>query len=160
MFTLPQLIEEDIQLLDGALNELIAKCEASLALVIDKGGFVVNRRGPNDQIDGTTLAALAAASFAATQAIANLINEPDFSSIYQQGEKSSMLVSNINEQCVLVVIFETYISVGVVRYYAATTVRQIDDQLHRAQDRSPETGVDLSILNLADPSIVFKRRRA
>lgn len=160
MFTLPQLIEEDIQLLDGALNELIAKCEASLALVIDKGGFVVNRRGPNEQIDGTTLAALAAASFATTQAIANLINEPDFSSIYQQGEKSSMLVSNINEPCLLVVIFKTHISVGVVRYYAATTVRQIDDQLHRAQDRSPETGVDLSILNLADPSIVFKRLRA
>lgn len=158
MFTLPQLIEEDVQVLGNALADLLAKCEATSAVVIDKGGFVIATGGPEDIFDTTTLAALAAASYTATQAIAHLINEPNFCSVYQQGENYSMLVSNVDEQCLLVVIFRAHLSVGAVKYYAASTIRKVAEQLEAARNRAPDEGLDLSMLNMMDPSVVFQRK--
>jgi len=96
MATLPQLIEEDVRELDSSMEELLIKCEGSAALVIDKGGFLIAQVG-SQQFDTTTLAALCAASFAATETIAGLVSETNFSSVYQQGEKFSLLVLNGDE---------------------------------------------------------------
>jgi predicted regulator of Ras-like GTPase activity (Roadblock/LC7/MglB family) len=158
MFTLPQILEEDINQLNAALNDLLQKSEATTALIIDKGGFVVTRCGREDTYDATTLAALAAASFTATQAISNLLNEPDFSSIYQQGEHSSMLVSNVDEYSLLLIIFQAHINVGVVKYYAGPAIQQVAHQLKIAHLRAPDAGVDMSLLNIADTSFFFKRK--
>lgn len=158
MFTLPQLLEEDTQELGRALAELLLQSEATTALVIDKGGFIVESQGAADHYDKTTLAALAAASYTANQAIASLIQEPDFSSVYQQGELFSLLVNNVDEHCLLVVVFKAQLSAGAVKYYAATTIQRIARQLRRAKERAPDQGIDLSLLNLADPSTVFHRK--
>ena len=159
MFTLPPLIEEDVHEMQNALGELITRSEATLALVIDKGGFVVAANGLSDSIDATTLAALAAAAYTANQAIASLIQEPNFTSVYQQGEHLSLLVNNVDDQCLLVVVFKAHYSVGVVKYYANYTIQQVAAQLRRAQERAPGEGLDLSMLNLADPSAVFRRKQ-
>ena len=45
MCTLPQLIEEDIQVLDSSMQDLLLKCEGSAALIIDKGGFLITQMG-------------------------------------------------------------------------------------------------------------------
>ncbi len=158
MFTLPQLIEEDMQQLDAALGDLLTRSEATSAILIDKGGFTITRQGVADRYDTTTLAALAAASFTANQAIANLINETNFASVYQQGENYSLLVNNVDEHCLLVVIFQARLSVGAVKYFAASTIRRVAAQLKRAQERAPEAGFDLSMLNLADTTAVFRKK--
>ena len=59
MATLPQLIEEDIQALDDELRELLKETDASTALIIDKGGFLISSSGDSRQFDLTTIAALA-----------------------------------------------------------------------------------------------------
>ena len=59
MATLPQLIEEDIERLDDALRELLEKSDATTALIIDKGGFLITSQGDSRQFDTTTIAALA-----------------------------------------------------------------------------------------------------
>ena len=160
MATLPQLIEEDIGELDNALSDLLVKSDATTGLVIDKGGFVLTQTGRAQQIDSTTLAALSAASFAATESIASIVGEPNFSSIYQQGDVSSLLVINVDEYCLLAIIFKATLSVGAMKYYATETIQRIATQLKRATARSPESGLDLSMLNLADPSPLFKMKRA
>ena len=156
MATLPQLIEEDIREIDGALNDLLAKSEATSSLVIDKGGFLITQCGDTRRFDTTTLGALAAAMYAATQGIASLVSEANFSSVYQQGENFSLLVHNVDEHCLLVVIFRAQISVGAVKYYAITTISQVAQQLQTAQARSPEEGLDLSVLNIADTADLFR----
>jgi hypothetical protein len=94
----------------------------------------------------------------ANQTIANLVHETSFNSIYHQGEKFSMLVMGVDENCLLVAIFKAQVSVGAVKYFAAPTVKWIAVQLQIAQERDPGVGLDLSELNLADPSEVFKRK--
>lgn len=158
MATLPQLIEEDIRLLDDVLREFLRHSDALTALLIDKGGFLITHQGDSRQFDLTTIGALASGAFLANQTIAGLVNEESFDSVYQQGETVSMFVTNVDEQTLLVVIFKAQIGVGVVKYYANSARQHIAAQLKVAQERDPGGGLDLSILNLADTSSVFRRK--
>lgn len=144
--------------MEAALDELIARSEAANAAILDKGGFIVASRGALESYDLTTLAALAAASFTANQAIANLINETNFSSVYQQGDSFSMLVVNVDEHCLLVVIFKAQLSVGAVKYYSRDTILKVIEQLERARRRAPDDGIDLAMLNMSDTSQVFRKK--
>src|SRR4026207_1847332 len=159
MATLPQLIEEDISEINRALQDLLLKSDASIGLLIDKGGFLIAQCGDYNPFDTVTLAALSAASFAATQGIAGLVNEINFSSVYQQGESYSILVLNVDEYSLLTVVFKARISAGAVKYFAGATLREIATQLQAAHDRDPATGLDLSMLNMADASSVFTKKK-
>ena len=160
MATLPQLLEEDVRLLDEALSELLEKSDATTALVIDKGGFLITHWGDARQFDLTTIAALASGAFMANQTIANLVHETNFNSVYQQGEKFSMLVMSVDEHCLLVVIFKATVSVGAVKYFATPAVQKLAQQLKISHERDPSTGFDLSVLNLADSESLFRRKDA
>jgi predicted regulator of Ras-like GTPase activity (Roadblock/LC7/MglB family) len=159
MATLPQLIEEDIQHFSGILQELLKHTEATTALVIDKGGFLITHQGNGEEFDLTTIAALASGAYMANQTIANLVHETNFNSVYQQGEKFSMYATCVGEECLLVVIFQATLSVGVVKYFAEPTAQKLAEQLKIAHEREPGEGLDLSILNMADTSGVFKKKR-
>ena len=158
MGTLPQLVEEDVQRLEGALRDLLEKSEATTAMVIDKGGFLITHYGDTRQFDLTTIAALASGAYLANQTIANLVHETNFNSVYQQGERFSMFALSIDEYCLLVVIFKAHVSVGVVKYFALPAGERIAEQMLRAQERDPGGGLDLSVLNLADTAELFKRK--
>lgn len=158
MLSLPPLIEEDILCIESALDELLQKSEATAALLIDKGGPLICQRGNFDGLDTATMAALAAGSFAATEAIAGLVGESNFNSIYQQGENYSLLVGNAGANLLLIVIFKTTQSVGAVKYFAAATTQRIVFQLEKAQAREPEKSIDLVSLNLLDTSGIFKKK--
>src|ERR1039457_3192102 len=160
MATLPQLIEEDIQRLDSALREFISQTDATAALVIDKGGFLITHQGEASQLDVTTIGALASGAFMANQTIAGLVNETNFNSIYQQGENFSMFVINVDEHSLLVVIFKSHSGVGVVKYYAAAAVKRMARQLKTAKERAPESGLDLSVLNVAETGQFFRKKKA
>jgi predicted regulator of Ras-like GTPase activity (Roadblock/LC7/MglB family) len=158
MATLPQLIEDDIRQLDGLLREFIVSTEAIATLIIDKGGFLITQQGDAHDFDMTTIGALASGAFMANQTIASLVNETSFNSIYQQGENASMFVINVDEHCLLVVIFKSHSGVGVVKYYAATAVKRIARQLKIARERAPEAGLDLSVLNVAETAPLFRKK--
>jgi len=158
MGTLPQLVEEDIRQLDDTLHELLTRSDATTALVIDKAGFLITHVGGRRHFDLTSIAALASGAYAANQTIARLVREENFSSIYQQGQKYSILATNVDEHCLLVTIFKATVSVGAVKYFAAPTCARIAEQMKIAHAREPAAGLDLSALNLVDPSAIFKRR--
>ncbi len=159
MATLPQLIEDDIRQLDELLRDFNASTEAIATLIIDKGGFLITQQGDAHDFDMTTIGALASGAFMANQTIASLVNETSFNSIYQQGENSSMFVINVDEHCLLVVIFKSHSGVGVVKYYAATAVKRIARQLKIARERAPEAGLDLSVLNVAETAPLFRKKK-
>jgi predicted regulator of Ras-like GTPase activity (Roadblock/LC7/MglB family) len=158
MPTLPQLIEEDIQKLAVVMTELLERGDATAALLVDKGGFLLHQAGDTRQFDPTTLAALASGSYLANQTIAGLVQEKNFNSVYQQGSTNSMLIMNVDESCLLVVIFPAATSVGAVRYFAAPAISQIAAQLQTAWQRDPKNGLDLSVLNLKNPEVLFRKK--
>jgi len=158
MATLPQLIEEDIQRIDAELRAFNSQADATATLVIDKGGFLITHAGDPGDLDLTTIAALASGAFMANQTIAGLVNEKNFNSTYQQGEQFSLFIINIDEHCMLVVIFQSQSGVGVVKYFAESTVKKIAQQLIVAHERDPGKGFNLSELNMADPQELFRKK--
>jgi hypothetical protein len=88
------------------------------------------------------------------------VSEANFSSIYQQGETHSMLVVNVDEFCLLTVVFPAQVSVGAVKYFAATTVKQVAQQLQKAHQRDPNAGLDLSLMNVAETAPLFRKRKS
>jgi len=158
MHTLPQLLEEDVLTLDGALSELLKQTEATTALIMDKGGFLIAHRGDDRKFDLTTIAALASGAYLANQTIAGLVAETNFNSVYQQGDKFSLFAINVDEHCLLLVVFQSQVGVGGVKQFAPIARQKIADQLRRARERNPAEGFDLSVLNVADSAGLFRRQ--
>lgn len=158
MPTLPQLIEDDLRVLDDSLREFLAQTSATVALLIDKGGFLLTHQGDAGDVDLTTLGALASGAFMASQTIAGLIGEKNFSSTFQQGEKFSLFATEVDEHCLLLVLFKSQSGAGLVKYYSGNCSSRIAAQLIVAQERTPDGGFDLSALNVAHPQEFFRKK--
>jgi predicted regulator of Ras-like GTPase activity (Roadblock/LC7/MglB family) len=158
MATLPQLIEDDIQKLDEILKDFLTRADATVAMVIDKGGFMITHQGATGDLDLVTLGALASGAFMASQTIAGLVNEKDFNHTVLQGAEASLFTINVDEQCLLVVLFPSKTGVGVVKYYSGGVAGRLARQLATARARDPEGGLDLSEINVADPQDFFRKK--
>ena len=134
------------------------RSEADAVLLIDKGGFLIARSETDAQFDATTIAALASGAYLANQTIAGLVQEKNFNSVYQQGENFSMLIADVDEHSLLVIIFPAQHSVGAVKYFAASATARIASQMKTAHERDPESRLDLSVLNLENPEVVFRKK--
>ena len=158
MATLPQLLADDLHRLNDVLGGFVAQTDAIAALVIDKGGFLLAHYGDAENLDFTTIGALASGAFMANQTIAGLVNEKNFKCLYQQGETFSLFIMDVDEHSLLVVIFKSQSGVGVVKYYAVGVVKKIAAQFAAARERDPGGGFDLSELNVADPQDFFRKK--
>jgi predicted regulator of Ras-like GTPase activity (Roadblock/LC7/MglB family) len=154
---LPQLNVEDMRELDRVLSDLVTRSEASAALIIDKAGFLIAQTGDLGEFDSTTLAALAAGTYAATQGMASVISEPNFTCVYQQGENFSLLVRNVDVESLVVVVFQAHVSVGAVKYFANSAVPQLATQFEVAGKRDPEHSVDFAMMNMENSSEFFRK---
>src|SRR5271154_2636588 len=146
----PQLIQEDLDHLNLVMDELLSKSEANVALLVEKAGYLIHQCGAQDSIDTTTFATLGSNAYNAVQFMAQLVNENNFTSMYQQGEHFSTLMVNVDENSLLVIVFPTHLTVGSMKYYATPAARSIADRIEVAAHRSPGQGLDLSDLNPDD----------
>jgi len=158
MPSLPQLLDEDVRVIDRALQDFLEKSRASAVLIAAEGGFLIFQQGDTTQFDPTTISALAANAFSANQAIASLLDEAGFATVYQQGVRRSILIGQINLHHTLICIFPASTSVGAVKYFAAFTVQTVAAQLAKAKERAPEHGFDLAMLNMADGTQLFRKQ--
>jgi predicted regulator of Ras-like GTPase activity (Roadblock/LC7/MglB family) len=157
MAGLPQLNQDDVTTLDAALDALLQRSDATTALVIDKGGPLISQRGAVDKFDTTTISALASGAFSATEAIALRMGENQLAHIYQQGGQLSLLISNVDENLLVITIFPANLSVGAVKYYASDAVARIAAQMQKAAQREPGAALDLVSMNVLDVSGVFRK---
>jgi predicted regulator of Ras-like GTPase activity (Roadblock/LC7/MglB family) len=154
--SLPQLIEEDIRQLSAIFEDFLTKSEADSVLLTAEGGFLVSTHGKTKGLDTTSIGALASNSFEANKAIAGMIGEAGFDSVYQAGDRYSMFVQSIDGFNLMVVIFPIRTAVGAIKYYAQAAREQVAKVFERARKRTPD-GLDLALLNVADTTEIFKR---
>jgi CDGSH-type Zn-finger protein/predicted regulator of Ras-like GTPase activity (Roadblock/LC7/MglB family) len=140
------------------LNDLLGKTEAQTALIVEKAGYLIHQCGDSNSFDTTTVATLSSNAFNATAFMAGIINETRFTGMFQQGDVVSTLILNIDENCLLVIVFKASLGVGAVKYYAATTIEKVAHQLEIASAREPGKGFDIISLNPDDVSLLFKRK--
>jgi len=157
MGNFPQLNKDDMDHLDSVLGELLAKSEANIALLVEKAGYLIHQCGKPEELDTTTFATLGSNAYNAVQFMANLVNESNFTSMYQQGEHFSTLMLNVDENSLLVIVFPTHLTVGSMKYYAGSTVKTIADRIQIASVRGG-AGMDLSDMNVTDVPTLFHKK--
>ena len=154
----PSLNQTDIDLIDEVFREFLQKSEASIALLVEKAGYLIHQSGSPESIDTTTFATLGSNAYNAVQFMASLVNENNFTSMYQQGENFSTLMLNVDENSLLVVVFPTHLTVGSMKFYASPAAKRIAEQIQLATGRADGIGHDLSDLNVADAQGLFLKR--
>ncbi len=113
------LYKEDIDRINKILSHLITESASAYVLLINKDGNLISQVGFSPNINVTTLAALAAGSFASTKAIATLIGETEFSVMFHQGERENIHISLVDEDVIMVLIFDDRTNLGLVKMVAA-----------------------------------------
>ena len=113
----PDLVlhEEEYQKIQQAITRLRADCNAKVVFVVDKNGQQIAGSGELEGIDTTALASLAAGNVAATDSLARLIGEKEFSVLFHEGERDNLHISIVGGRVILVVIFDERSSLGLVR---------------------------------------------
>jgi predicted regulator of Ras-like GTPase activity (Roadblock/LC7/MglB family) len=106
---------EEYERIRDAIGRLRAECNAKVVFLVDKNGQQIAAQGEVAAIDTTALASLAAGNVAATDSLARLIGEKEFSILFHEGERDNLHISVVGGKVILVVIFDERSSLGLVR---------------------------------------------
>ena len=109
------LYDEEFQKIKDALLRLRQDANANVVFLVDKNGLQIAAVGDLDSLDTTSLASLTAGNVAATDGLARLIGEKEFSILFHEGEKDNIHISIVARRVILVVIFDERSSLGLVR---------------------------------------------
>jgi predicted regulator of Ras-like GTPase activity (Roadblock/LC7/MglB family) len=109
------MYEEEFSRIDEELQRLYLQTNAKVVFLVDKNGQLIASAGETHDIDTTSLASLTAGNIAATGGIARLLGEKEFTILFHEGEKDNIHISLIGQRIILVVIFDSRSSLGLVR---------------------------------------------
>jgi predicted regulator of Ras-like GTPase activity (Roadblock/LC7/MglB family) len=109
------LYEEEFRHLEEALRRLRQEANARAVFLIDKNGQQIASAGEIEGFDSTSLASLTAGNVAATDGLAKLIGEREFSVLFHEGQQDHIHISIVARRAILVVIFDERSSLGLVR---------------------------------------------
>jgi predicted regulator of Ras-like GTPase activity (Roadblock/LC7/MglB family) len=109
------MFEEEQQQIQAICDRLQRDSNSIAILVINKDGQEIARSGKTEHLDVTSLSSLFAGNVAATGGIAKLLAEKEFSGQFHEGEKTNIHLSLVAQRAILVVLFDTRSSLGLVR---------------------------------------------
>jgi len=148
MEQLTNLIISDRELatISSVLSKLMNDTNATSAMLIDKSGQVVAVQGSELRRNATTLGALLAGVFSSSREVARLLNEKDFRNIFQQGVQENIYTSMVEEQWLLVIIFDKLTHIGLVKVLSKKASEELGRTLERV--RSDTSRTKSSVLNV------------
>jgi predicted regulator of Ras-like GTPase activity (Roadblock/LC7/MglB family) len=117
----------------GYLSAEVMTEGISSILVIDNAGTLICDIGDKLALDVISLAAVAAANFAATEQIARLIGERDFVLLFYKGHNESFHFSRVGEEYIIVTIFNNSLSLGLLRLKIAEVAQVLEKKLPKRQ---------------------------
>ena len=138
--------DRELGIISTALNKLVLDTSASSVMLIDKSGQVVATQGSGVRRNATSLGALLAGAFSSSRHIAELLGEKDFRTIFQQGVNENIYTTLVEEQWLLVVVFDKLTHIGLVKVLS----KKASDELGRVLERvkSDSTRKKSSVINV------------
>lgn len=138
--------DRELTAISALLTKLTNDTNATSAMLIDKSGQVVAIQGTSIRRNATALGALLAGVFSSSREVAKLLDEKDFRNIFQQGVQENIYTSMIEEQWLLVIIFDKLTHIGLVKVLS----KKASDELGRILERvrSDTTRTKSSVINL------------
>jgi predicted regulator of Ras-like GTPase activity (Roadblock/LC7/MglB family) len=109
------MYEEEFNKIKQIIAKLRIDANAKVVFLVDKNGQQIAAQGEIENLDTTSLASLTAGNVAATDGLARLIGEKEFSILFHEGERDNIHISIVAQRVILVVIFDERSSLGLVR---------------------------------------------
>jgi predicted regulator of Ras-like GTPase activity (Roadblock/LC7/MglB family) len=132
---------------------------AKAVFLIDKNGQQIAAAGEVEQFDTTSLASLTAGNVAATDGLAKLIGEREFSVLFHEGQRDHIHISIVAKRAILVVIFDDRSSLGLVRLRVKRASGEMDkifnDMLVEGQGDSPRAASPFAEITDEDIDALF-----
>ena len=120
------MYDEEFQRIKDALQRLRHDANANVVFLVDKNGQQIAAVGDLQTLDTTSLASLTAGNVAATDGLARLIGEKEFSILFHEGERDNIHISIVAQRVILVVIFDDRSSLGLVRLRVRRATAELD----------------------------------
>src|SRR5258705_6627976 len=130
------LHEADHRRLAAILDRVRQDANAKIVFLIDKNGQQLAASGQFDGLDPTSLAALTAGNVAATDGLAKLLGEAEFSTLFHEGEHDNLHINVVSGRAILVVIFDERSSLGLVRLRVRKSTTELSTILDDIVTRS------------------------
>nr|KXH69855.1 MAG: hypothetical protein AM324_01905 [Candidatus Thorarchaeota archaeon SMTZ1-83] len=131
IFGSTSIFEEEFWSIHESLGRLIKNANTDTVLLIDKAGQLITSAGNTSNLDLSSFCSLSAADFAATDQLASLIGEREFTTLFHQGEQENIYISLVGERVILAVLFSSRSNLGLVRI----RVKQTADELSKIFSR-------------------------
>jgi predicted regulator of Ras-like GTPase activity (Roadblock/LC7/MglB family) len=119
------LSEENYGMLKTDLDDFLENSEANAVLLCDRGGNIIVNSGDSVEGEADLISALVAGAFAATQQLASVLGEKEFTAIFHQGVKKSIFISAVGDEVLLLALFSDNTNAGLVKMYALTVCRKM-----------------------------------
>lgn len=125
-FTEYSFSQEQLETIESIILNDLVESGAHSVLLIDMAGNII-AKADNGECDHDiySLAALASANFAAVDTMAKLVGENEFSLLFHKGEKESIHFSKVKKDFLLISIFGTKVSLGLLRLKVAEAIEKI-----------------------------------
>ncbi len=130
------LLEPDHARLCEILERLRQEASAKVVFLIDKNGQQIANAGQVAGLDPTALASLTAGNVAATDGLAKLLGEREFSILFHEGEHDNLHISLIGGRAILVVVFDEHSSLGLVRLRVRKTSGELASIIQEIIERT------------------------
>lgn len=151
------LIEGDIQQFDGLLSGFVGEAQSYCAALVDRSGRLLALAGDSGAMDNVTFASLVAGDFAASDQLARLLGEEEFSSLYHAGDGRSMFLADISGWGILAALFDSKTTLGMIRLRSKTLVPRLADVFEaiaaRPKRSESSPGMDNSWMSEAEDEI-------
>jgi len=151
------MYEEEFQEINQVIEKLLKESNAKVIFLVDKDGQLISGVGETERFDTTSLASLTAGNIAATGGLAKLIGEKEFSILFHEGEKDNLHISIVGGRVILVVLFDSRSSLGLVRLRVKKSSDELsaifDKLLKKAEDKEKRGASDFPFAEITDDDI-------
>ena len=138
--------DRELTVITNLLTKLMNDTSSSSVMLLDKSGQVITTQGASTRQNATALGALLAGAFSSSRHVAELLGEKDFRTIFQQGVNESIFTTMVEEQWLLVIVFDKLTHIGLVKILSKKTADELGRTLERV--RSDTTRQKSSVLNI------------
>ena len=138
--------DRELTVITNLLTKLMNDTSSSSVMLLDKSGQVITTQGASTRQNATALGALLAGAFSSSRHVAELLGEKDFRTIFQQGVNESIFTTMVEEQWLLVIVFDKLTHIGLVKILSKKAADELGRTLERV--RSDTTRQKSSVLNI------------
>lgn len=147
------MFDEESRRITEICQKLGQDANARVVFVIDKNGQLIASAGQTDDLDSTSLASLVAGEIAATGGLAKLMGEKEFSTLFHEGTRDNLHITVVADRMILVVIFDSRSSLGLVRLRVRKCSEQLTQVIEQLKQRSEAHGQHSPFAEITDEDI-------